>query len=69
MQGRIFPLERTVRSDYGLLERLALEHGYQVELIDKVTVDGEEVSSSRVREAVRQGQMEAAARMLGKLTV
>ena len=52
--------------NYGLLERLALEHGYQVELIDKVTVDGEEVSSSRVREAVRQGQMEAAARMLGE---
>ncbi len=51
---------------YGLLERLALEHGYQVELIDKVMVDGEEVSSSRVREAVRQGQMEAAARMLGE---
>lgn len=52
--------------DYELLARLAGEHGYQVELIDKVMVDGEVVSSTRVREAVRQGEMEAAARMLGE---
>ena len=51
--------------DYALLARHAAEYGYQVELIDKVTVDGEEVSSTRVREAVRRGEMEAAARMLG----
>ena len=51
--------------DYALLARHADEYGYQVELIDKVTVDGEEVSSTRVREAVRRGEMEAAARMLG----
>lgn len=51
--------------DYALLDRHTAEYGYQVELIDKVTVDGEEVSSTRVREAVRRGEMEAAARMLG----
>ncbi len=51
--------------DYALLACHAAEYGYQVELIDKVTVDGEEVSSTRVREAVRRGEMEAAARMLG----
>ena len=51
--------------DYALLARHADEYGYQVELIDKVMVDGEEVSSTRVREAVRRGEMEAAARMLG----
>lgn len=49
-----------------LLARLSKECGYRVELIDKVVVDGEEVSSTRVREAVRQGRMEAAARMLGE---
>ena len=51
--------------DYALLDRHTAEYGYQVELIDKVMVDGEEVSSTRVREAVRRGEMEAAARMLG----
>ena len=51
--------------NYELLRQYADVCGYQVELIDKVKVDGEEVSSSRVREAVRSGQMEAATRMLG----
>ena len=36
-----------------------------MELIDKVRVDGEEVSSTRVRKAVREGRMEDACRMLG----
>lgn len=51
--------------DYALLARSAKDYGYQVELIDKVNVDGEEVSSTRVREAVRAGRMEEASRMLG----
>lgn len=51
--------------NYELLQHYADSYGYQVELIDKVRMDGEEVSSTRVREAVRAGQMEAAARMLG----
>lgn len=51
--------------DYALLARYAGELGYRVELIDKVMIDGEEVSSTRVREAVRGGRMEAVCRMLG----
>lgn len=51
--------------NYETLVRFAGEHGYQVELIDKVMVEGEEVSSTRVREAVRQGHMKEAAQMLG----
>lgn len=51
--------------DYALLAAHAPDYGYQVELIDKVRVDGKEVSSTRVREAVRAGEMEDAARMLG----
>ncbi len=51
--------------DYALLVRCARECGYLAELIDKVAVDGETVSSTRVRAAVRAGDMEAAHRMLG----
>lgn len=51
--------------DYALLARCAKAYGYQVELIDKVCVGGEEISSTRVREAVRAGRMEEAAGMLG----
>lgn len=48
-----------------LLARYEKACGYRLELIEKVQVDGGEVSSTRVRSAVRAGEMEAAARMLG----
>ena len=51
--------------NYELLQQYADTYAYQVELIDKVRMDGEEVSSTRVRKAVRSGQMEAVTRMLG----
>lgn len=51
--------------NYALLAEYAGTCGYQVELIDKVRVAGEEVSSTRVRQAVRAGEMERAAAMLG----
>lgn len=51
--------------DYTLLAGLSEIYGYQVELIEKVRVDGEEVSSTRVRQAVRTGEMEKASAMLG----
>lgn len=51
--------------DYALLAAYAGTYGYHVELIDKVRVDGEEVSSTRVRRAVRAGEMEKVSAMLG----
>ena len=51
--------------NYALLEEYADRLGYRTELIDKVKVDGEAVSSTRVRDAVRMGRMEDAACMLG----
>ena len=51
--------------DFALLEKFAPQYGYRLELIDKVRVDGAEVSSTRVRHAVRKGEMAQAARMLG----
>lgn len=51
--------------DYALLERYAGQGGYRVELIPKVRLDGSDVSSTAVREAVRGGRMEKAAAMLG----
>ena len=51
--------------NYALLAEYAGTCGYQVELIDKVRVDVEEVSSTRVRQAVRAGEMETVSAMLG----
>lgn len=52
--------------DFALLARCADRYGYSTELIEKVKVDGKEVSSTRIREAVRLGKMEEAAGMLGR---
>ncbi len=51
--------------NHALLAYFSEEYDYRVELIDKVMAEGSEVSSTRVREAVRQGKMESAASMLG----
>ncbi|MBO5031429.1 MAG: bifunctional riboflavin kinase/FAD synthetase [Lachnospiraceae bacterium] len=51
--------------DCKLLLEKAGEHGYQVIIIDKVLCEGREVSSTYVREEVRKGNMELAARLLG----
>ncbi len=54
------------RGDQFLLKNLGKELGYELELIDKVRVDGEEVSSTRVRNEVSDGSMEMAKRLLGE---
>ncbi len=51
--------------DAALLKRMAESSGYRVELIEKVSVAGEEVSSTIVREAVENGDMEKAQALLG----
>lgn len=51
--------------DAALLKRMAKSSGYRVELIEKVSVAGEEVSSTIVREAVEKGDMEKAQALLG----
>lgn len=48
-----------------LLQEMAPENGYELRLIDKVCVDGREVSSTYVRETVEKGEMALAGRLLG----
>ena len=47
------------------LRRLGPELGFEVKTIDKICMDGEEVSSTLVRREVEAGDMEAAERLLG----
>lgn len=51
--------------DSRLLCVLGGEIGFRVQIIEKVCVDGREVSSTRIRECVEAGKMEAAGRLLG----
>ncbi|MCM1264436.1 MAG: bifunctional riboflavin kinase/FAD synthetase, partial [Butyrivibrio sp.] len=49
----------------GLLREMAQEEGFFAQIIDKVTWNGEEISSTLIREAVRNGDMEKASALLG----
>ena len=53
------------RGDSALLARYGEKLGYRVEIIDKVCADGREISSSRIREALQAGQMEAVHALIG----
>lgn len=53
------------RGDAALLRQLGPELGFSVNIIDKVCVDGSQVSSTCVREQVEAGNMELAERLLG----
>ncbi len=54
------------RGDRHLLKSLSKKMGYELELIDKVRIDGSEVSSTRIRNEVSDGNMAMAARLLGE---
>ena len=49
-----------------LLKQLGAENGFQVHGHAAVALDGETVSSTRIREAIRSGHLDAASQMLGR---
>lgn len=49
-----------------LLRRLAPECGFEVKTIDKVSLHGQEVSSTYIRQLVKEGRMEECAEYLGR---
>ena len=52
--------------DVKLLSSIGAESGFEVSVIEPVTVDGVIVSSSAIRQAVADGRMEDAAKFLGR---
>lgn len=52
--------------DAGLLKRLSEANGYRVDIIDKVTFEGKQISSTLIREAVRDGNMENVEALMGE---
>ncbi len=48
------------------MQSLGMELGFETVIVDAVCVEGEAVSSTRIREAVLKGDVQLAARMLGR---
>ncbi len=52
--------------NFALLREAGAHLGFQVEAMESVTLNGERASSSGVRDALQEGQLEHAARLLGR---
>ena len=64
--GTGFRFGRDRLGDVALLRTLGAEHGFAVEEVPPVEVDGQRVSSSRIREAVLAGRVDLARHLLGR---
>ncbi|MGH8190103.1 MAG: bifunctional riboflavin kinase/FAD synthetase [Rhodanobacteraceae bacterium] len=65
--GAAFRFGHQRAGDVGLLRRLGRELGFEVRVLDPVaTEDGERVSASRIRDALAEGDLAHAARLLGR---
>lgn len=63
--GADFRFGKNRRGNASLLKALSEEHGFSFKALDKRMYKGAEVSSSRIRECIINGEMEDAADMLG----
>lgn len=52
--------------DVDMLEKLCAKHGVQLVVCNAVMFEGEPVSSTRIREAIKLGEIEKANKMLGR---
>ncbi len=64
--GYDYALGKDRHGSHDILQRLGREYGFSVEQIPPLVVNGEVVSSSRIRETLANGQVEEAARLLGR---
>lgn len=62
--GEDFTFGQGKRGDVAMLAALGTAHGFTAETVGAVTLDGETVSSSRIRELLRAGDPRGAARLL-----
>lgn len=64
--GDDFRFGRGRGGDFSTLQQAGVEHNFGVEAMHTIDLDGERVSSSAVREALGAGDLEHAARLLGR---
>lgn len=48
------------------LKKIAQKHGVKVNIVSPIRMEGEAVSSTRIRKAILQGEMDKASKMLGR---
>jgi riboflavin kinase / FMN adenylyltransferase len=66
MVGPDFALGRDRRGDEPRLRQLGEEFGYTLTVFSPITLDGQVVSSSKIRSALREGEVQLANHLLGR---
>ncbi|NUM54327.1 MAG: bifunctional riboflavin kinase/FAD synthetase [Candidatus Hydrogenedentes bacterium] len=64
--GHDFRFGRNARGDFDLLRELSQRHGFDVEQVPPLLMDGERVSSTLIRERLLLGDLEKAEAFLGR---
>lgn len=64
--GDDFRFGKDRRGDYQMLLDMGRTHSFDVEDMNTLTLDSDRVSSTRIREALDQGELDAAGRLLGR---
>jgi len=64
--GFDFRFGKDAKGDTRLLESMAQKHLFDVDIIPRIAIGGEKVSSSNIRAMIEAGDMDAAAKMMGR---
>jgi riboflavin kinase/FMN adenylyltransferase len=64
--GANFRFGQKARGNVAMMQQLGANDGFEVNIVEPKTLDGEIVSSSNIRTALREGRVEEAERMLGR---
>ena len=64
--GKDFALGKDREGNAGRLAELGIEFGYSLEVFPPIQIDGEIVSSSRIRAALSRGDVDLVTRLLGR---
>lgn len=64
--GEDFRFGKDAAGDTALLRTLCREHGIALRVMPPLMLDGQKVSSTRIRRAIEQGDIKSANRMLGR---
>lgn len=64
--GGDFRFGKNAAGDITLLRKLCRKHSVALRVMPPLNIDGEKVSSTRIRQAIERGDMKAANRMLGR---
>lgn len=63
--GRDFRFGHNRSGDAAVLEKLAPKYDFKLTVVEFETMDGEPISSTRIRELIRRGQIDGAKKLLG----